>query len=129
MKTFVLISALGALGVVARYWALQWGQTWGADFGVYTIFLCNLVGSFLMGGVVSAKMHWPHFAPTVTLAIGVGFLGGLTTFSAYSFDTFKLIMDGQFLKAVIYFIGTPILSLLGCSIGYYVVKALTSFSS
>ena len=55
----------------------------------------NMVGSFILGFVAGFVDHH-HLASSIALVIGSGFCGGLTTFSGASFETVRLIGNGEF---------------------------------
>ena len=94
MEKFVLIGLGGGLGAILRYVVTMAGKridpTW--PIGTQTV---NIVGCFLIGllgalfsGAVPIREEW-------RLAIIVGFLGGLTTFSSYGMDTLQLFRSGS----------------------------------
>lgn len=124
MPILLNVVVFGVVGVSLRYLALQLGQAWGAGAGIYVIFFCNIIGSFVVGGLFSLKASWPSFPDSIVIGIGVGLLGGLTTFSTYSWDTLRLLMSGQAIKALIYFIVTPLMGLLSCWLGFYLMKLI-----
>ena len=73
----------------------------------------NVAGSLLIGVVWAVLRHYG--AATVwSLLLITGFLGGFTTFSTFSLDTFKFLEQGNFQRALIYVCGTVILSLIAC---------------
>lgn len=122
----ILLSVLGfgVVGVCLRYLALHFSQLWGMGAGIYVIFLCNIIGSFVVGGLFSLKAIWPSFPESIVIGIGVGLLGGLTTFSTYSWDTLRLLMNGQSIKALVYFTATPLMGLLSCWFGFFLIKII-----
>ena len=101
-----LVAAGGALGSVARYLAgLAMMAMFGAKFPLGTL-LVNVVGCFLAGMLVGRvlPMHAPalHGQPrasalptTTRLIVLVGFLGGLTTFSAFGLETVEFARRGS----------------------------------
>jgi CrcB protein len=64
------------------------------DFPVGTTTV-NVLGSFILGFVAAFVDHH-HLASSIELIIGSGFCGGLTTFSSASFETVRLIGNGEF---------------------------------
>lgn len=83
----------------------------------------NLIGCFLIGyvfGLTSDKMQ--TVSPAVKLLVTVGFLGGLTTFSTFSLESFELIKNGKILFALLYLAGSSILGLFLVFAGYGFAK-------
>jgi len=113
--TILLLCLAGSAGVLLRY---------GISVGLggpnpWIIFGINVVGSFAIG----LLFGWQdRFSPEVRVALITGFLGGFTTFSAYSLDTFALIQKGQTGTAVLYFVVTPIFSLAATFLGAKLVS-------
>jgi CrcB protein len=64
----------------------------------------------------------PH-ADAVRLVVGVGFLGGYTTFSTYEFESNALLADGQWLFAAVNIIGSVVAGLVAIRLGVLLGKA------
>jgi len=112
-----LYVGIGAfLGANARYWV----GGWAADrFGIvfpYGTFIINVTGSFAIG-LLAAFFAERAFSPNWRLFLMVGFLGGYTTFSSYSYEALSLLEDGGYLLAALYLVGSPIVGLAGCWAG------------
>ncbi len=91
------IGMMGALGAVARYLTVEWMARWWVKPFPLAILFINVVGSFLLGFLTTA-----FAAPAqieLRLLLGTGFLGGYTTFSTLSFETFTLARRGDNLFA------------------------------
>ena len=97
----------GALGSVLRYLTLSWVGAPMATLGV------NVLGSFAMGGFFVALSTRTHLSPLVM----TGILGGFTTFSAFSLDTWKLWQAGQSGNALAYIAASVGLSLIAVALG------------
>lgn len=99
MTTIIAIALFGALGCLARYWLsgvvytlLGRGFPWGT-------LVVNVTGSFLIGLVMELSLTTTLIPPTLRAGLAIGFMGGLTTFSTFSYETFRLLEEGQFLVA------------------------------
>jgi CrcB protein len=87
------IAAGGIVGATCRWAAIELWPT-GRGFP-WAVFVVNVVGSFIVG--VALAEEWDH--PTWSLwardAIGIGFCGGLTTFSTFAVETAGFLRDGR----------------------------------
>jgi CrcB protein len=88
MYAFLLVASGGALGAAARY-ALSL-STGGGGWPWATL-LANLGGCFLIGCLAAALPRLGEPSEAARLFLGVGVLGGFTTFSAFSLETFRLV--------------------------------------
>jgi CrcB protein len=96
----VLLISLGAsLGALARWGAGLWlNATWNG-FPLGTL-LVNLVGGLLIGAALEWFTHRPD--ELLRLLLVTGFLGGLTTFSAFSGESLSLLTRGAFGLAAVH---------------------------
>lgn len=92
----LLIAAGGALGTVLRYGFHEGAAALlGRSFGV-GVLVANIVGCFALGFVgTAAAERLFELRDEHHLALTVGFLGGLTTFSTFAFDTVRHAQDGR----------------------------------
>ena len=97
MGLYAILAVGGGAAIGA--W-LRWGL--GAMFNpifptvpLGTLF-ANLLGGYLMGIVLGILTHYESLPPEMRLLMTTGFLGGLTTFSAFSAETVTLIARGQY---------------------------------
>ena len=96
MGKILAVGVGGFFGSIARFWLATYiGQRMGTRFP-YGTFLINLTGSFLIGFVMTLLAAKTHLSPTWRYLIPIGFIGGYTTFSAFEYETFRAIQDGQF---------------------------------
>lgn len=92
-----------------------------ATFGI------NLFGSMLAGILYFFLIkNFGDSNQNMRLLILVGFLGGFTTFSAFSLDFFRLFIAGQYLQAAVYVAASVSLSILALFFGFYFTKFITS---
>jgi CrcB protein len=110
----------GAIGSVARYaTVLVAARVFGTGFPVGTL-LVNVLGSFAMGlaFVYLSEREMLRHAPLLM----VGFLGGFTTFSAFSLDALKLWDAGAQGALAAYVIGSVALSVLALWAGVMMMR-------
>jgi fluoride exporter len=119
--------ALGsALGGITRY--LVGGlvqRMWDTSFPIGTLFV-NLSGSLLMGGFLRYAISAPAFSPQLRVLLTVGFCGGYTTFSAFSYDTTILLDASEWVRGAGYVLASVLLSLLGIYLGDSLARHLLS---
>ena len=120
---FLLVMIGGAVGSAGRYAVgkLTLG-TLGPDYPWGTLAV-NLIGGFLMGLLVGLLARTGGSEQTRVL-IGVGVLGGFTTFSAFSLDAVTMIERGQWGVAVTYALVSVVGSVLALFAGLYLVRAV-----
>lgn len=124
MLQYLWIGLGGFLGANARYLLQQWAANrWGADFPYGTL-LANVSGSFVIAFFLTLATGRLAIAPGVRLFVAVGFLGGFTTFSSFSYETFQLVGQGGWWAAGLNFIGNTALGLTGVLSGIFLARWL-----
>lgn len=115
---YAWVVGFGVLGVTARFVVNHFFFLWGGHSFPYHTLLINVVGSFLIGFVfIFAKTH--GLSDNLRLGIMSGLLGGFTTFSAYSLESWQLFAQGRFLLGGFYLVSAPALGLLAAGLGIY----------
>jgi CrcB protein len=121
MNIWLLVMGGGALGSLARYLVATQVADWlpNLRFPLGTLAV-NVVGCAIAGALVEifADLWVPSVEARAFLIVGV--LGGFTTFSAFSIDTFFLIERGSYLLACAYIAGSVVISL----IAFFAAQAL-----
>lgn len=107
---FLGVALAGGAGAVLRYLAdLGVAKHAGRRFP-WGILLVNITGSFALGAIITAL-------PDAGLILGVGLLGGYTTFSTAMLDTVTLWREGDRLAAAINAVGMLLLSIAAAALG------------
>lgn len=113
-----------AVGGVIRYLlggAIQ--RALAASFPVGTLVI-NVTGSALLGFIVRYALETPAVTPEIRALLGVGFCGGYTTFSTFSYETLTLLEDGDWRRAGLY-VGVSLLgSVLAAFLGFMAAREL-----
>jgi CrcB protein len=93
MERLFWICLAGAAGSGARYLIALWAaQRFGSAFPVGTL-IVNLAGCFAIAALMHAglMLGWPG---TIRAAVTIGFIGGLTTYSSFNYETMRLFEEG-----------------------------------
>ncbi|MBP7253395.1 MAG: fluoride efflux transporter CrcB [Alphaproteobacteria bacterium] len=102
MQALLFIFLGGGTGAVCRYaTSLLAGRWLGAGFPYGTLII-NLIGAFLIGLIVELLALKFSANPQLKLLLVTGFLGGYTTFSAFSLETALMLQRGDYALGLIY---------------------------
>jgi CrcB protein len=112
----VVIAVGGVIGAELRYGAGLLHSPGATGFPWVTL-LVNVLGGFAIGVLTGVLGRFEHPHPLVRPFLGVGVLGGFTTFSTYSTDTYRLIDAGRPLEAHGYLSLTLLAALLATLLG------------
>jgi len=116
MTNLILLGIAGGLGTIARYGLGKWINFEHFPF----VTLCiNSFGSLFLGYLfikyAEQNSQW-------YLALGVGFCGGFTTFSAFSLELYKMLTSENYLHFAMYLSATVLFGILCVVLGVYLGK-------
>ncbi|MDA3935867.1 MAG: fluoride efflux transporter CrcB [Actinomycetota bacterium] len=118
------VASGGAIGASLRYLL---GQAIGTrtlgDFPWHTL-AANVSGAFLLGLLMTAGGGRIALSHNWRMFLGVGLLGGYTTFSTFSFETIELLREGAMMHAAANAFGSLALGLVAAAAGIAVGRAL-----
>jgi fluoride exporter len=124
MERVLLVALGGALGSVMRYLTTLLAARWlGSDFPWGTLAV-NVVGSFLIGVVYELGSDALKVSPEARLFLGTGVMGGLTTYSAFSYETARMMQVEAWSTAAVYAVGMAAASVALCLLGIAAARAL-----
>lgn len=104
------LGLFGGLGCIARYLVSGWTYQLAGRSLPYGTLAVNVIGSFLLGLIMEGSLRSSLLSQELRVALTVGFLGGFTTFSTFSYETLRFLEEGSYLAAV----ATILLNLLVC---------------
>jgi len=110
MEIALAVAVCGAFGCLTRYLVSGWVYAALGRSFPYGTFVVNILGAFIIGLLMEFGIRSALIPPTLRMGITVGFLGGLTTFSTFSYETFRLLEEGDLITAS----ANVILSVLVC---------------
>jgi len=123
MTRLLSIGLAGAIGTGTRYLVALWAaQRFGSVFPYGTL-IVNIAGCFVVAVLMEAGMTlgWP---PSVRAALTIGFVGGLTTYSSFNYDTLRLLEEGSASAAF----ANVAFTFAGCAVagwmGLFIARAL-----
>lgn len=122
MPAYLIVMLGGAIGAAFRFHlsrvalaqlgtAFPWG-TW----------IANLLGGLLMGVLAGTIAADPRAGEPLRLFLGVGVLGGFTTFSAFSLETFDMLQRGDHVMAASYAVSSVAGSVVLLISGFYLAR-------
>ena len=88
----------------------------------YANLVINVSGSFVIGLLAELFDNRLLVSPTTRVALLTGVLGGYTTFSSFSFETFSLVRDGEMWLALVNAAGSVLLGLLAVWAGVRIAQ-------
>lgn len=125
-RTLILIAVGGALGTVTRYGLSLAVPVASGTFPTTTLVI-NIVGALLLGALLGVVARYVPNDRIMRPLLGVGFLGGFTTFSTFSVETAQLARHEHAALATVYVIASITLGLMAASAGERLVHAEPRF--
>ena len=122
MMNIVFVGLGGFIGASTRYLISLYASkifTSKIPIGTLTV---NILGSLIIGIVMELTLKTSLISPHMKLFLTTGFLGGLTTFSTFSYETMELIEKGELLLAIFNIALNLLLSLGGGILGRGIIK-------
>lgn len=110
--TTLCVAVGGLVGVLSR-WGI-YRVTLHGEALIWSTVAINIVGSFLLG--LLAAEHW--FGRDLREGLGVGFLGGFTTFSTFSVQIVLEADAGEPNRAIVYLFASVVGGVLAAALGY-----------
>ena len=122
MYQFLLIASGGAAGALSRHaFGVIIKQYFYNNF--YSTFLVNIIGSFLIGYLISIGYSKQLNENFIKYFLIVGFLGSFTTFSTFSYEVIELFLSNKVLFSIMYSIFSLILCVVATYFGMYISKS------
>lgn len=119
---YLYVAIGGALGALMRYsLGTLITETMGKEFP-YGTFTVNILGSFVMGIAIAMLVGMMPRGRELHALFVIGTLGGFTTFSAFAYESYILLERGDMGGAIIYILGSVILSILAFFVGMAIFR-------
>ena len=121
--TLLMVALGAAVGAPARYLADRAVQSRHETVMPWGTLAVNVIGSLILGALTGAGSM---VSPTVLALLGTGFCGALTTYSTFSFETWRLIEEESYGEAVANVLLSVLAALAAVAVGYAASAALTA---
>jgi CrcB protein len=116
MSLWLIVGFGGFIGAVLRYWVSGWVQSGFVTFPFGTLGV-NFIGSLLLALIMYASEYRGLFSEEARVFLSIGVLGSFTTMSTFSYESIKLLEQGQHILFGLNLVGTITLCLLAVYLG------------
>ena len=122
MMNYIIVSIGAALGGAFRYWLSNFSYKIFPITFPYGTLIVNITGSFLLGIIMFYFDERELLNPSLRLFLTIGFCGGFTTFSTFSYETILLFRESQMLFGILNILANLLLCLAGIYLAYLLSK-------
>lgn len=126
MTHALIVGVGGFIGSILRYWLSGLAHRWVQDAFPAGTLLVNVLGCLAVGAFWGLVEYREFFSPETRLFVTVGILGGLTTFSAFGYETFALLHDREYWAALANVGANVLAGIAAVIIGWMAAKALAA---
>ena len=116
MYTLLLVGIGGFIGSILRYTLSGWVQNNFINFPVGTL-VVNISGSFLLGLIMHLSEYQGFFGEETRIFLTIGLIGGYTTLSTFSYESFRLLDDSKLKLMAINLMATVLFSMFAVYLG------------
>lgn len=124
MLKILYLGFFGGMGCVARYTVSGWVYAFAGRTLPYGTLAVNVVGSLLLGLIMEGSLRSTLLSPDLRFGLTVGFMGGFTTFSTFSYETVKLLEEGSLVAAGANILLNVIVCVVAAIIGIYLARQM-----
>ncbi|MFW2490884.1 fluoride efflux transporter CrcB [Clostridium chromiireducens] len=122
MQKIIYVGIGGFIGAAIRYLVtLQSSKIINSNIPLGTL-IVNVVGGFLIGMIMELSMSTNLISPNMRLFLTTGIMGGLTTFSTFSYETIGLINDGRYILGISNVLLNVFLSIGGVALASFLCR-------
>jgi CrcB protein len=120
----LLIALGGSIGAVARYGLAGLVQRFTTPYFPFGTFVVNIVGCLAFGILAGLAEQRFALGPAARAFLLIGVLGGFTTFSSFSFETFQLLRDAELMRATLNAVGQLAAGVFAMWLGFVLARLL-----
>jgi CrcB protein len=124
MTAVLSVAAGGAIGSVARYLVVMQMTRWFGPLFPWGTLCVNVIGGLIIGVLAEVMALKWSVSPDMRLFLITGFLGGFTTFSAFSLEVVALVERGAMMSAAAYIIASVALAVGAVVVGMALIRTV-----
>lgn len=121
MKDIALVFVGGGVGSALRFLLGRYISRYSIAFPWATLTV-NIIASFALGFIMAIYLKKPDTNYWLPLLLGVGFCGGLSTFSTFSYEGFMMLQKNEVAQFLVYTGVSLVACLAAVATGYYAAK-------
>ncbi|BEP28652.1 fluoride efflux transporter CrcB [Helicovermis profundi] len=124
MQKIFLVGVGGFIGASFRYYFSGLFVKYVSQTYPYGTLFVNILGALLIGFIMEASLDFAFITPSMRLLLTTGMLGGLTTFSTFSYETIGMLSDGNYVIGSVNILANVSFSLLAVVVGRYLAQLM-----
>ena len=118
----IYLGLFGGMGCVARYMVSGWMYQFAGRSLPYGTLAVNVIGSLILGLIMEGSLRSTLLSPEIRIGLTVGFMGGFTTFSTFSYETVRLLEEGSLFAAGANILLNVILCISAAVLGIFLAR-------
>ncbi len=118
------LGIFGGFGCVARYLVSGWVYDLSGKALPYGTLAVNVIGSLLLGLIMEGSLRSTLLSPELRFGLTVGFMGGFTTFSTFSYETVRLLEEGSLVAAGANVLLNVTVCIVAALVGIYLARQM-----
>lgn len=124
MEKYLVIAVGGSIGAILRYLTGVYSAKFFGTWLPYGTLIVNVVGSFILSFFMILFLEKLSLDPLWRLFVAVGFCGSYTTLSSITYETLSIVMDGDYVRALLNIALNFGLSFLSAFVGIVLARML-----
>ena len=125
MQNYIIVFFGAGMGGMVRYWGSNFVYKFLPTTFPYGTLFVNVLGSFIIGIVMYYLDANEMITQNVRIFLTIGFCGGLTTFSTFSYETINYLKEQQYLYAGLNILANVFVTLVVLFIAYKLSKIIS----
>ncbi len=123
-RSVLLVGLGGFLGSAARYLVAVLLAGYASTAFPLATFIINVAGCFLVGVLFAISDRGNILTPEWRIFLTTGFCGGFTTFSTFSYESIRLLQDGEFLYLALNVLLSFVVGFVATYLGILIIRSL-----